>query len=50
MHKGIKVINRNILIIRFKEEEEITERNEFRVTVKAKNVLLNYTEAISNFL
>ena len=32
------------------EEKEITEQNESGITVKAKHALLNYTEAIPQFL
>ena len=46
----IKSIDGNALIIRYKGEEEITEKNESGVAVKAKDALLNYTEAISNYL
>ena len=46
----IKSVNGNILIIRYKGEEEITAKNESGVAVKAKDALLNYTEAIPNYL
>ena len=45
----IKSVDGNSLIIRYKEEE-ITEKNKRRVVVKAKDALLNYTKAISNYL
>ena len=41
------------LIIRYKleeEEKDIVERNKAGVTVQANNVLLNYSEAILNYL
>ena len=49
MYKIIKAIDGNALIIKYKGEE-IIEKNESRVAVKAKDALLNYTKAISNFL
>jgi len=38
------------LIIRCEGEEEITEKSESGVAVKAKDALLNCTKAISNYL
>ena len=50
MYKTIKSIDWNALIIRYKGEEDITEKKEDGVAVKAKDTLLNYTKAIPNFL
>jgi len=50
MYKTIKSIDGNALIIRYKGEKDITEKNKSRVAVKAKDALLNYTKAIPSFL
>ena len=53
MHKTVKKIDSTVLIIYYqpdKEEEEITQKNESGVRVKAKDVLIDYSEAIPNYL
>ena len=49
MYKMITSIDGNALIIKYKGEE-IIEKNESGVVMKAKDTLLNYTKAIPNFL
>ena len=52
-YKTIQDINLTALVIRYQPEEEepdLTERNEARVKVLIKNVLLNCGEAIPNYL
>ena len=53
LYKMIKKIDSNILIIWYQLEEkenEVMESNEAGVTVNAKDVLLNFSEAIPNYL
>ena len=54
LYKTIKDIDSTILIIRYQPEEEkdrkITEFNDAGVAVKARDALLNYSEAIPNYL
>ena len=50
MYKAIKTINRSIMIVKYKGEDKITEKNKIGHAVKVKDTLLNYTEAISLFL
>ena len=53
LYKTIKDINTMVLIIWYQlneEEKDIVERNKAGVTVQAKDVLLNYSKAISNYL
>ena len=53
LYKTIKEIDLNALIIRYQpeeEENEIMESNEAGVAVNAKDALLNYSKAISNYL
>ena len=47
MYKTMKQVNRTELIAKYKgEDEEIAKANESGITVKVKNVLLNYMEAL----
>ena len=53
MYKVIKEDVSMGLIAKYKptnDEDEITEKNKIRVTVIAKNALMNYIEAISKYL
>ena len=54
LYKTIKDINSTTLIIQYQPEEEeygeITESNDARVVVKARGALLNYSEAIPDYL
>ena len=51
IYKTIKQIDNTTIIVKYKgEEEEIIKKIETAVAVKAKNTLLNYTEAIPQFL
>ena len=48
LYKTIKQVDSNALIVQYKgENEEIMEKNESRIVVKAKHSLLNYTEVVS---
>ena len=52
LHKVVKDVDPTVLIIRYqpnKEEGEIVERNKIGVGVKAKDALLNHSEAIPNY-
>ena len=53
LYKTIKEINSNILIIYYQpeeEEEDIIERNKVGVSVMAKNIVINFSEAMPNYL
>jgi hypothetical protein len=47
MHKTMKQVDRTVLIIKYKgENKDITKANKSGIAVKAKNILLNYIEAL----
>jgi len=51
MYKTIKQVDGTALIMKYKDEdEEITKVNESGITVKVKNVLLNYMEVLPQVL
>ena len=53
LYKTIHEVNSIAMIIKYKsdnDKEEITERNVISIAVKAKNSLMNYTEAIPKYL
>ena len=53
LHKTIYKVDSIVMIIKYKpgnDGEEIIESNIIRVAVKAKNRLMNYTEAIPKYL
>ena len=52
IYKTIKQIDNSAMIIQYKDnkEEAIIEKNTSGVAVKAKHTLLNYMEAIPQFL
>ena len=52
IYTTIKQIDNSAMIVQYKdnEEEEIIEKNNSSIVVKVKHALLNYTEAIPQFL
>ena len=53
LYKTVKEVDSTTLIICYQpdeEEEEITQKNKVGVGVKTKDALMNYSEAISNYL
>ena len=51
IYETIKQVDKTALIIKYKdEEEEIMEANNTSIKVKAKYTLLNYVDAIPQFL
>ena len=53
MYKALKDVNSTVLIICYQskeDKEEVSEKNEVEVGVIAKDALMNYSNAIPNYL